>query len=175
MIVVRFTMGAESAAALGNEAVALLWFLGTYLIVLAFVPALAQLRSGRSAALVVAALLAVAALGDWARISTHTLAAGAANLIVVWLIPMVIGAVYAHRFAAPRTALIVAAGTLAVQVALAKFGPYDVSLVVTGNERMSNVTPPRFCLPYSASGCRACSSPAPARSAGGPSVPGSGT
>ncbi|BBX87092.1 acyltransferase family protein [Mycolicibacterium aubagnense] len=146
LIVVRFTMGAESAAALGNEAVALLWFLGTYLIVLAFVPALAQLRSGRSAALVVAALLAVAALGDWARISTHTLAAGAANLIVVWLIPMVIGAVYAHRFAAPRTALIVAAGTLAVQVALAKFGPYDVSLVVTGNERMSNVTPPTLLL-----------------------------
>lgn len=146
LIVVRFTMGAESAAALGNEAVALLWFLGTYLIVLAFVPALARLRSARSAALVVAALMAAAALGDWARISTHMLEAGAANLIVVWLIPMVIGAAYAHRLIAPRTALAVAAGTLAVQVLVARYGPYDVSLVVTGTERMSNVTPPTLLL-----------------------------
>ncbi len=146
LIAVRFTLGAESAAALGNESVALLWFLGTYLIVLAFVPALARLRSARSAALVVAALLAVAALGDWARISTHTMEAGAANLVVVWLIPMVIGAAYAHRFIAPRTALIVAAGTLAAQVLVAKYGPYDVALVVTGTERMSNVTPPTVLL-----------------------------
>ena len=146
LIGVRLTLGAESAAALGNEAVALLWFLGTYLIVLAFVPVLARLRSGRSAALVVAALMAVAGLGDWVRISTHTLAAGAANLVVVWLIPMVIGAAYAHHFVAPRTALLVAAGTLAVQVLVAKYGPYDVSLVVTGTERMSNVTPPTLLL-----------------------------
>ncbi|TXH27514.1 MAG: acyltransferase [Mycobacterium sp.] len=146
LIAVRFTMGAESAAALGPEAVALLWFLGTYLIVLAFVPALARLRSARAAALVIAVLLVVTALGDWARISTHTLAAGAANLVVVWLIPMVIGAVYAHRFVTAGRALIVAAGALAVQVAVARFGPYDVSLVVTGTERMSNVTPPTLLL-----------------------------
>jgi hypothetical protein len=92
------------------------------------------------------ALVAAAALGDWARISTHMLEAGAANLVVVWLIPMVIGAAYAHRFIAPGTALAVAAGTLAVQVVLARFGPYDVSLVVTGSERMSNVTPPTLLL-----------------------------
>jgi hypothetical protein len=74
------------------------------------------------------------------------LAAGAANLVVVWLIPMVIGAVYAHRFVTAGRALIVAAGALAVQVVVARFGPYDVSLVVTGTERMSNVTPPTFLL-----------------------------
>lgn len=146
LVVVRFTMGAESAAALGNEAVALLWFLGTYLIVLAFVPALARLRSARAATVVVATLMAVAALGDWARISTHTLEAGAANLVVVWLIPMVIGAAYAHRLVTPRTALMVAAATLAVQVLVARCGPYEVSLVVTGTERMSNVTPPTIML-----------------------------
>ncbi|WP_418002779.1 acyltransferase family protein [Mycobacterium sp. PDNC021] len=146
LVGVRFTMGAESAAALGNESVALLWFLGTYLIVLAFVPALARLRSARSATLVVVALMAIAALGDWARISTHTLEAGAANLVVVWLIPMVIGAAYAHRLVAPRTALLVAAATLAAQVLVARYGPYEVSLVVTGTERMSNVTPPTLLL-----------------------------
>jgi hypothetical protein len=146
LIAVRLVMGAESAAALGNESVALLWFLGTYLVVLAFVPALARLRSGRSAALVVAVLIAVAAIGDVARIATHNAAAGAANLLVAWLIPMVIGAAYARRLVTVRAALTVAAVALAAQVALAVFGPYDVSLVVTGAERMSNVTPPTLLL-----------------------------
>ena len=34
LVVVRFTLGAESAADLGAESVALLWFLGVYLVVL---------------------------------------------------------------------------------------------------------------------------------------------
>ena len=44
---VRMILGAESAAGLGRECVALLWFLGVYLVVLAFVPALTRLRTGR--------------------------------------------------------------------------------------------------------------------------------
>src|SRR3990170_1499047 len=47
ILVVRVTLGEESAAALGGESVALLWFLGVYLVVLAFVPALTRLRTGR--------------------------------------------------------------------------------------------------------------------------------
>ena len=43
----RVTLGAESAEGLGRESVALLWFLGVYLVVLAFVPALTRLRTGR--------------------------------------------------------------------------------------------------------------------------------
>lgn len=146
LLTVRFTMGVESAAALGNESVALLWFLGTYLMALAFVPALARLHSGRSAVLVVGALLAIAAVDDAVRFSAHTPVAGAANLLAVWLIPMVIGAAYAHRLVTVRTALTVAAGAFAAQVALAVFGPYEVSLVVTGTERISNVTPPTLLL-----------------------------
>ena len=34
----------------------------------------------------------------------------------------------------------------AAQVLVAEFGPYDVSLVVTGTEHMSNVTPPTLLL-----------------------------
>ena len=38
ILVARMILGAESAAALGRECVALLWFLGVYLVVLGFVP-----------------------------------------------------------------------------------------------------------------------------------------
>ena len=57
-------LGAESAAGLGRECVALLWFLGVYLVVLAFVPALTRLRAGRAVAVVVASLLVAAAAVD---------------------------------------------------------------------------------------------------------------
>ena len=39
-------LGAESAEGLGDECVALLWFLGVYLVTLAFVPALTRMRTG---------------------------------------------------------------------------------------------------------------------------------
>ena len=47
ILVARMILGEESAAGLGRESVALLWFLGVYLVVLAFVPALTRLRTGR--------------------------------------------------------------------------------------------------------------------------------
>jgi hypothetical protein len=146
LFVARMTLGAESAAGLGRECVALLWFLGVYLVVLAFVPALTRLRTGRAVAVVVASLLAAAALFDGIRIVVGTPTAGLANFLVVWLIPVVIGVAYARRLIRPRAALAVAASALAVQIVLAVAGPYDVSLVVTGTERMSNVSPPTLLL-----------------------------
>ena len=47
-------LGADSAAGLGGESVALLWFLGVYVVTLAFVPALVRMRTGRAAAVVIA-------------------------------------------------------------------------------------------------------------------------
>lgn len=143
---VRLTLGAESAADLGRESVALLWFLGVYLVVLAFVPVLSRLESGRATAAVVAALVAVAALNDAIRIATGTPMAGVANFVVVWLIPVVIGVAYARRLIGRRTALGVAVGALAAQITLAMIGPYEVSLVVTGTEHLSNVSPPTLLL-----------------------------
>ena len=64
LLVARMILGAESAARLGRECVALLWFLGVYLVVLAFVPALTRLQSGRAVAVVVASLLAAVAAVD---------------------------------------------------------------------------------------------------------------
>src|SRR5690349_15008456 len=43
LLAVRSALGADSAARLGRESVALLWFLGVYLVTLAFVPALVRM------------------------------------------------------------------------------------------------------------------------------------
>jgi hypothetical protein len=146
LLVTRAVLGADSAAGLGAECVALLWFLGVYLVVLAFVPALTGMRSGGAVAVVVIALLAVAAAVDGIRIAAGTPTAGLANFLIVWLIPVVIGVAYARRLVGPRVAIVVAAAALAAQIVLVVAGPYDVSLVVTGTERMSNVSPPTLLL-----------------------------
>ncbi|MCW2512315.1 MAG: hypothetical protein JWR11_1357 [Mycobacterium sp.] len=146
LLVTRMVLGAESAAGLGRECVALLWFLGVYLVVLAFVPALMKLRSAGAVALVVVALLAASAAVDAIRLAVGSPEAGIANFLFVWLIPVVIGVAYARRLISPRAALVVAAVALAAQVVAALVGPWDVSLVVTGNEHMSNVSPPTLLL-----------------------------
>lgn len=146
LLVVRTVLGAESAAGIGRESVALLWFLGVYLVVLAFVPALTRLRSGGAVAVVVVALLVAAAAVDGIRIAVGTPTSGVANFLIVWLIPVVIGVGYARRLIGLRAALAVAAAALAAQIVLAVAGPYDVSLVVTGTEHLSNVSPPTLLL-----------------------------
>ncbi|MGV0853476.1 acyltransferase family protein [Mycolicibacterium phlei] len=146
LVAVRFTLGAQSAADLGRESVALLWFLGVYLVVLAFVPALTLLRSARAAAGVVAVLLAVAALGDAIRIAVGDPMAGVGNFLAVWLIPVVIGVAYARKLIRRWPAVVTAVVAFAAQVALVNVGPYEVALVVTGTERLSNVSPPTLVL-----------------------------
>ncbi|MGB3483294.1 MAG: acyltransferase [Mycobacterium sp.] len=146
LAVARLVFGAESADALGREAVALLWFLGVYLVVLAFVPALTLMRTWRSAAGLVAVLLAASVLTDGIRFVTGVPMAGAPNFLFVWLIPVVVGVAYARRLFGPRPALAVAVAAFATQVMLALVGPYEVALVVTGAEQTSNVTPPTVLL-----------------------------
>jgi len=146
LLIVRAALGAESAAGIGRECVALLWFLGVYLVVLAFVPALTRLRTGRAVTALVVSLLAAAAAVDVVRFAVGSAWAGIVNFLIVWLIPVVIGVAYARRLIDARVALAVAASVLAAQILLAAAGPYDVSLVVTGTERVSNVTPPTLLL-----------------------------
>ncbi len=139
-------LGAESAVGLGRECVALLWFLGVYLVALAFVPMLTRLSTGRAVTVVVVSLIAAAAAFDAVRFAVGTPMGGAANFLIVWLIPVVIGVAYARRLIGSRIALAAAATALLAQVLLCLAGPYDVSLVVTGTERISNVSPPTLLL-----------------------------
>lgn len=146
LFVVRAILGAGSAADLGAEAVALLWFLGIYLVVLAFVPTLTRLSSGRGCAVVVTALICAAAAFDVLRFAMTDPTVGAANYVIVWLIPVALGVGYARRLITPRVALAGAVCTFAAQVVLAMVGPYDISLVVTGVDRVSNTSPPTLLL-----------------------------
>lgn len=146
LLVLQVTMGADSAAALGRESVALLWFLGVYLVVLAFVPALTRLRTGRAAVVVVASLLATSAAVDALRFVLDEPEAGAANFVIVWLIPVVIGVAYARRLIRWRSALAAAVAAFGGQLLLASTATYEVSLVVTGAEQVSNVSPPTLLL-----------------------------
>ena len=143
---VRLTLGAESAAALGRESVALLWFLGVYLITLAFVPALTRLGTGRAVAILLASLLAVAAVIDAARLAVGTAEVGVPNFVIVWLIPVTIGVAYARRLITAHVALVIAVSAFVAQVALVAAGPYEIPLVVTGAEQFSNVSPPTLVL-----------------------------
>jgi surface polysaccharide O-acyltransferase-like enzyme len=146
LLVAGMTLGPDSAAGLGRECVALLWFLGVYLVAIAFVPALTRLSTGRAFTVVVVSLFAGAAMFDAIRFAIGMPMSGVANFLIVWLIPVVIGVAYARRLIGVRAALAVAASALAAQVVLAAVGPYDVSLVVTGTERISNVSPPTLLL-----------------------------
>jgi hypothetical protein len=146
LAVTRVLLGAESAAALGRECVALLWFLGVYVITLAFVPALTRLSTGRAVAFVVVSLLAAAAAVDAIRLAVGTPMTGVANFLIVWLIPVVIGVGYARRLIGRRAAIAGAAVAFTGQILLCLVGPYEVSLVVTGAERLSNVSPPTLLL-----------------------------
>ncbi|TRW76532.1 acyltransferase [Mycolicibacterium sp. 018/SC-01/001] len=146
LLAVRLWLGADSAARLGRESVALLWFLGVYLVTLAFVPALVRMTTSRVVTVVLGGLLAATALGDAARFAIGSPEAGVTNFVVVWLIPVVIGVGYARRLLRTRWAAAVGLGAFATQLAVAVVGPYDVSLVVTGAERVSNVAPPTLLL-----------------------------
>jgi Acyltransferase family len=146
LLVTSMVLGADSAAGLGAESVALLWFLGVYLVTLAFVPALTRMRTGRAVAVVVASLLTAAAVVDGVRMATGVPMSGVVNFLIAWLIPVAIGVAYARRLISVPAALAVAVPAFAAQVLLAVFGPYEVSLVVTGTEHMSNTSPPTLLL-----------------------------
>ena len=146
LLAVRLTLGTESAAALGRESVALLWFLGVYLVTLAFVPMLTRLGGERAVAIALACLLASAAAMDAIRIALGAPEIGVPNFVTVWLIPVTIGVAYARRLIAHRTALAIGVSAFLAQVVLVAAGPYEVALVVTGSERISNVSPPTLIL-----------------------------
>lgn len=146
LLIAYLTLGLESAQSIGRESVALLWFLGVYLLVLAFVPLLTRLTTGRAVGCVIAALLVCASAVDHLRFAVGTPEAGVLNFVIVWLIPVVIGVAYARQLITRRVALVVTVCALATQAVLAIRGLYEVSLVVTGAETVSNVSPPTLLL-----------------------------
>ena len=122
------------------------WYLAVWTVVLIAVQLTMGAESAEALGRECVALSGGSAVFDGIRFAVGSAAAGTPNLVVVWLIPMVIGVAYARRLIQPRPALAVALAAFAAQVLLVVVGPYDVSLVVTGTERVSNVSPPTVVL-----------------------------
>lgn len=124
----------------------LLWFLGAYVLVLAAMPMLSRITTAGRLTAGVAGIYGAIALIDAVRL--HWPAAmplGYLNL-AVWLIPAMFGIAYRRRLLTRRAALAVAAVLFAVDVALVRWGPYQISMVGTGDHHLSNTSPPSLLL-----------------------------
>ncbi|MBJ8343674.1 acyltransferase [Antrihabitans sp. YC2-6] len=132
----------ERIAAISTQ---LLWFIGVYIVVLAFVPALAAMQHGWQVATVVLGLYCGAAAVDAIRLGGGPESLGYLNLLV-WLIPAALGIGYVRGLISRFTAGIVAMTSVAANVLLVLAGPYEVSLVTVDGQRLSNMTPPSLLL-----------------------------
>ncbi|WAJ45575.1 acyltransferase [Mycobacterium sp. Aquia_216] len=124
----------------------LLWFLGAYVLVLAAMPALARITTATRFATGVGAVYGAIAVTDAIRL--HWPAASALGYLNlgVWLIPAMFGVAYRRGLLSGHGVLATAAAVLAVNVALVCWGPYEISMVGTGDHRLSNTSPPSLLL-----------------------------
>lgn len=125
-----------------------LWFLVVYLAITALTPVMRilHLRFGIAAV----AVMAVLAAGmDVLRFSLKVPAVGWANFAFVWLLAHQLGFFYADGTLARarhRVYLAIALGGLAGLLLLTHNGVYPRSMVGTGFEQVSNMTPPTVCI-----------------------------
>ncbi|MGH3727028.1 MAG: acyltransferase family protein [Mycobacterium sp.] len=127
----RITMGnSRQLLYLEMRHVELLWYVGAYLLTLAFMPWLARIRSGRHLGWFVASMCLVTALVDTISVITDSwVMTGWINMIFTWLVPAALGIGYQRKLIPRRMALAGAAAALAATVALAILGPYPVGLI----------------------------------------------
>jgi fucose 4-O-acetylase-like acetyltransferase len=125
-----------------------LWFLGTYLLVVALAPPMVRLHR-RYGLRVVLALGAGAVAVDVARLGFGLQAAGYLNLVLVWLAIQQLGFLYADGTLARRSrwqlACMAALG-LGAMAALVGAGVYPASMVSMPGAPVSNMSPPTACL-----------------------------
>ncbi len=124
----------------------LLWFLGAYVLVLAAMPVLARITTGTRLAAGVGVVYAGIAAVDAIRLHWPAAAALGYLNLAVWLIPAMFGVAYRRGLLTGRAALATAAAVLVVNVALVGWGPYEISMVGTGDHRLSNTSPPSLLL-----------------------------
>jgi peptidoglycan/LPS O-acetylase OafA/YrhL len=128
--------------------VGILWFLLVYLFITLLAPVTYRLhrRFGAAAILVIGFLAIVV---DVLRFVFGMEAAGWANMVFVWVFVHQLGFFYADGTltrARRRTHLVIALGGLAALLVLTTLGAYPKSMVSTGFERASNMSPPTVCI-----------------------------
>jgi len=129
---------------IAGVSIQLLWFLGAYVLVLAAVPLLARITTTRRLAAAVALTYAAVAAVDQIRMHVGP-TFGYLNM-AVWLLPGMLAVAYRRDLLDRRAALTLAAAMLAVNVALVRYGPYELSLVGIETQRLKNMTPPTLLL-----------------------------
>lgn len=125
-----------------------LWFLVVYLVITALTPLMRSLhlRFGIAAVAVMAFL---AAGVDVVHLAAKVPVVGWLNMAFVWLVAHQLGFFYADGTLARarrRTHLAIALGGLAALLVLTHVGSYPKSMVSTGFERGSNMSPPTICI-----------------------------
>jgi len=121
-----------------------LWFLGVYMIVIALAPPMVALHRRFGAGVVVAMVLVAIAV-DVVRFGFDVSGVGYVNYPVVWLMAHQLGFFYGDG-RLPRLRWPLAAGGLAVMVALVNLGPYPGSMVGLGRDEFSNMDPPTIAI-----------------------------
>ena len=124
----------------------LLWFLGAYVLVLAAMPVLYRIGTTGRLAAGVGAVYGTIAVIDVVRLHWPTLMPLGNLNLAVWLIPAMFGVAYRRRLLTGPTALAIAAVFAAIDVALVCWGPYQISMVGTGDHLLSNTSPPSLLL-----------------------------
>ncbi len=125
-----------------------LWFLVVYLVITALTPLMRSLhlRFGIAA---IAVMVLLAAGVDVVHLAAKVPVAGWLNMAFVWLVAHQLGFFYADGTLARarrRTHLAIALGGLAALLVLTHVGSYPKSMVSTGFERGSNMSPPTICI-----------------------------
>ncbi len=131
----------------------LLWFIGIYLIAVAFAPVLLRAHE-RFGWLALAALVAAAVLVDTLRLAADVDGIKWLNFAFVWLALHQLGFFYADGVAGsvaePRRGRRLGAALLAVGVItivlLSALGPYGIAMVSYAGETLSNLAPPTVVL-----------------------------
>jgi fucose 4-O-acetylase-like acetyltransferase len=123
-----------------------LWFLGAYVLVLAAMPMLYRITTTARLAVGVGAVYGAIGVIDAVRLHWHAASPLGYLNLAVWLIPAMFGVAYRRNLLSGAAALRIAAGVFVVNLALVLWGPYEVSLVGTGDQHLSNSSPPSLLL-----------------------------
>jgi hypothetical protein len=124
----------------------LLWFLGAYVLVLATVPLLGSITTTARMVAAVTGAYGLIAVVDAIRINVDGWSVLGYLNMAVWVIPGMFGVAYRRHLLAGPAALKLGAVMVAVNLALLRFGPYELSLVGIENQHLKNMTPPSLLL-----------------------------
>jgi Acyltransferase family len=146
LVALRMVLPEHVYEPVAGISIQLLWFLGAYVMVLAAVLLLYRITTTGRLVAAVAGVYAVVAVVDAARINIDGLAALGYLNMSVWLIPGMLGVAYRRGLLTGRAALALGVVMFAVNLALLKFGPYELSLVGIETQQLKNMTPPSLLL-----------------------------